>query len=43
LIGPTFEDVIVQNEPDAPVYREHSLIAWRFPLCSENAHTEGRS
>jgi hypothetical protein len=39
MIGPMFEAVIVQNEPDAPVYWEHSLITWSFPLCSENAHT----
>jgi hypothetical protein len=40
-----FEDVIVQNEPAAPVYSEHSFVTWRAPLRGADADTadSGRS
>jgi hypothetical protein len=39
LILPRFEDVIVQNEPAAPVYSEHSFVTWRGLCRSEEADT----
>ena len=34
-----FEDVIVQKEPAAPVYCEHSFVTWRSPFLGD-ADTE---
>jgi hypothetical protein len=40
LISGIFEDVIVQNEPAAPVYCEHSFVTWSAPFWPEDAETE---
>ena len=34
-----FEDVIVQKDPAAPVYCEHSFVTWSCPFRAECADT----
>ena len=40
MISATFDDVIVQKEPAAPMYFEHSFVTWRSLSRSEDADTE---